>query len=994
MLLRVAAALVLTVGAVAAVLMQMASGLLRSAQAEDRATYDMGALTGLPPRLFSDSDVVGAYGAWRDSAVIVDQDGREQLDESLLSLVTSLVTWHVRLDLALMAAVAVLLHWLLRCSLTPGRRHWAVRLPLLYLAADLLETAWTRWLTPQLLGAEPVTSTWATQVLPVLSLVKWVVLVGTLAVAVLGHLASQRRFGPVSAWGRRIWAVRVQAAAVLVLTVMIALPIPGPMDQVPDLLRSAHDHGWRSASFLLPSLALGALAVMVWASGLLVVSVLEVRRAGTGADEEPNGVGAESARAGWLRSRRRWLVLFAVLLVVAGLLKWAFGGLEASWGVFAGPVLLGVALLLDAALHHLDYHVHEDRSAAHRWRVDCQDAPSVEWCVGVLAAGVLAVAGLGAVRAYGVLVLLQEGDPGRPVHPGAVGWLWFGVLGSTVVPLLVLGALRWVARQRWRFRLAKVLVLVVGVTACGLGAVALVAPADFGRTLPAHGVVALWLTVLLSLFGWLQWDAERRPPVPLARAVGLGRSPWVLALVALVLLAGRMDDRVGYHSVTRAAPDGAQQELAEAYDAWRTAAEACRGPDGELPLVLVAAPGGGARAAYWTGQVVAALEAGDRCDGGSVFAASGVSGGSVGLAAWTATRDLPRTEARAQLGELVGADALGATVSALLFRDLARAFVPVHLPDRDRAAVEQGVWEETVPGLAEPFLPTTVDPPSDGPWRTRLLLNASDLRHGCKVLVSQLRTRPEGAASTAVTAQACRQHPDPGSPGATTLEAGSVDAADFLDPADCSQAATDTRDIDTRDTDTRGANLTLAAASLLSARFPYVSPPGLLTHCPEAADRGPERLFVADGGYLENSGLHTLLALWHDLAPLVAADERVRPVVVLAENHYRSDAALRSGNRVRELTAPPQADRTTLVGSVALEQWVAARFPGDWYVVAPTTRPAVSAPLGWSLSEAARTGLDCELPRELAAGPVEEQLCVGGSRPSDPVVGDLVDRLG
>lgn len=94
---------------------------------------------------------------------------------------------------------------------------------------------------------------------------------------------------------------------------------------------------------------------------------------------------------------------------------------------------------------------------------------------------------------------------------------------------------------------------------------------------------------------------------------------------------------------------------------------------------------------------------------------------------------------------------------------------------------------------------------------------------------------------------------------------------------------------------------------------------------------GAERLFVADGGYLENSGRHTVLALWEDLEPLIGEKTAgkgptVVPIAVLVENHYRSAAALESGARVRELTGPPQADRAALVRSQPLEQALAADF--------------------------------------------------------------------
>lgn len=1047
-MLRLAAALLLTCGVVAVSLTTTASALLRSAQAEDQAAYDMDALVGLPPVPARDTDVVAALEAWRNSAVTVDQAGRETVDPALLDLVSSFVTWHVWLDaLFIVPSVTLLLAWLLRRCLVRRSAAWWLGIPLAYLVLDLAETLWTGWLVGHLLdGGEPVTSSWATAVLPVLTLLKWTVLASALLVALLASLARPRRFVGVRRGLRRLWAVRVQAVVCLVFGVLIAAPLSGPLDQIPDLLRSAHDRGWLSASFLVPTAVLGGLAALLWSTGMLVVAALRAHPEAPdpedetlpdpAPDPEPTpeptpettvpqpDVPAWSWRA-WFRTRRRWLVLLGVVAVLAAVVL-ALDDLQPSYGVLALPLLLLAGLLLDLLLDRLGHRVAERSSAAHRWRVGPQDAGPVEWWVDLFAAAMLAIGGLGAVRAYGVLVLLQVGDPARPVHPGAVEWLVFGVVMSTVAPVAAFAGLRWLARREGRFRVARVLLAAVGVPAWAAGVAAVVWPAEVGRVLEAHGVVALWLCLVVSLFGLLQWDAERSEPIPLARALGLGRSPWIACVLLVPLLASQLDGRVGYHATTlrtdgsAEAATGAQLSMGQAYRQWLAAAQECRGAEAtELPLVLVAAPGGGARAAYWTTEVMSALEDRDACGGGTVFAASGVSGGSVGLATWAATRDLEPDDAREQLTDLVGSDALDATVAGLLFRDLTRAFVPVHLQGRDRAAVEQRVWVDAVPGLAESFLPDATAAPAG--WDPLLLLNASDLASGCKVLLSQVRVLPAVAADASQddvgsgqrVSGACRQHPDPSVREASTLEAGTVDGALFLDPAAC---PADDSEVGSDDID-------LAAASLLSARFPYVSPLGVLTRCelPGGAGggtgndgKGPtprEHLFVGDGGYLENTGLHSLLALWNDLEPYVrTGDPRVRPVVVLVENHYRSAASLRSRDRLGELTAPPQADRATLVGSAALEQVVAAEFKDRWFVVAPHTRPSLAAPLGWSLSQAARTALDCELPVELsgadpgtatetgaateAYAPPDVELCTEGRRPTDEEVGELVGLMG
>ena len=1079
---RVVAALWLTGAVVAGVLMVSVTSLLKSAQADQQAAYGMGTLTGFTWSPTKDDHVVAAFTAWQAAGTEGGQT--DQGTYPVLELVQSLVLWHVRLDAFLVVpAVTVALWWMLRRSLTRRSAWWPFAIALTYAVLDWTETWVTGRLASEVLvpGAT-VAENGMTHLLPPLTMAKWLVLLGGLLVALLASLSADRPLRGVRRGLLHLWAVRVHVTAFLVFGLLVGAPVPGPMDQIPDLLRSAHDGGWNSWAFALPTLVLAGLATLMWASGLLVVGVLRATPRGPDpvwwpwvlhrgrahavagewlarAPAETGGFRAwwrsdarwwrratrwwrSDARAWrgatWWRTRGPWLVLL-VVSVVAAVGTWSIDALQPSRGVFAVPVLLAAGLVLDLLLHRLRHRVPRERSAAVRFRVGPEDADAVEWWTAFLVAGVLAVGGLGAVRAYGVLVLLQVGDPSRDVHPGAVEWLLFGVATSTVVPIAVCLLLTWLARRprrstgpdgcRGRFALARGLVLVLTLTAWGLGVWTFLEPQVVGPALGAHGVVALWLAVVVSVLGLLQWRAEAVDAIPLARAFGLGRTPWIAFLLLVPVVVSVLDDRVGYHATTLQSSDDAKEgagtgeerpSLEDAFAAWQARVRQCRPGATEVPLVLVAAPGGGARAAYWTTRVMAGLQAEDSCGGDSVFAASGVSGGSVGLAMWEATRELSvaegddgQEEAYDQLTALVGPDALDATMAALLFRDVPRGFVPVHLPGHDRAAVEQGVWVDAVPGLADPFLPDDpLDASGDG-WDPLLLLNGSDLGSGCKVLMSQARVLPPGAGdgdSSERAASACRQHPDTTPQRTTTLEAGGVDGALFLDPADCREESAE-REVD------------LAAAALLSARFPYVSPLGVLTRCGAEPSEGRaprEHLFVGDGGYLENTGLHSLLALWNDLEPLVRSTWRqpgdpapqpgdapeVVPVVVMVENHSRSRAVLRSPDRLGELSAPPRADRASLVASVALEQVVAAEFGryervegdagvrlGRWFVLAPHTRPSLSAPLGWSLSEAARDALDCEVPAALPVEGFRDEDCPGDARPSDQRADELVDLM-
>ena len=125
--------------------------------------------------------------------------------------------------------------------------------------------------------------------------------------------------------------------------------------------------------------------------------------------------------------------------------------------------------------------------------------------------------------------------------------------------------------------------------------------------------------------------------------------------------------------------------------AWRRWVDVSRSVSA-VPLVLVAAEGGGIRAAYWTARALdCAIDAdydscgfvpeGDPGDPGSIFAASGVSGGSLGLVAYDAS---VRGREQGNWADVrLGDDFVAATGAWMLFADLPNALIKLDFePDR------------------------------------------------------------------------------------------------------------------------------------------------------------------------------------------------------------------------------------------------------------------------------------------------------------------------
>lgn len=273
------------------------------------------------------------------------------------------------------------------------------------------------------------------------------------------------------------------------------------------------------------------------------------------------------------------------------------------------------------------------------------------------------------------------------------------------------------------------------------------------------------------------------------------------------------------HAVDPAGWRESRPELAEHFRQWMG-----RHRPGE-PVYFVAVAGGASRAAFWGGMVLGQLEDHARSSGRrfaeNLFLLSGISGGSLGAAAFVSVLaaepgDRPVTP---RLKALLENDFLAPVVGAMLFPDLAQRFLPVFDAVRatDRSLALEEAWVADWRALVGPahqaagwWAGPLTAPYGNGDRRLpSLVLNTVRLEDGQRMLQSNLRFELP-------------------------------DAFDLLD------ARFDTR------------HLTLAGAVHNSARFPYVSPAGVVSLPAGADGRRPRWGRLGDGGYHEGSGAATL----------------------------------------------------------------------------------------------------------------------------------------
>lgn len=620
---------------------------------------------------------------------------------------------------------------------------------------------------------------------------------------------------------------------------------------------------------------------------------------------------------------------------------------------------------------------------------DGGDIPALERLaqvsIGMLIAAIL---GLVAVPALGFLLLshIDSGDLPRLIDPTA------DTPESSPAAIAL-----------------DVAMVLMGAAAVGY---ATLAPTSFADLMGPIGATVLLLTAWGMMLGGVILSFQRRQPLRIFRQFGLRGTP-VLSLTAIciavvtILFAdprlhavrvlpsasekqqtenadGEPEPADAEDSVTAIAEEAGTansadprftEALEQRFDEWLALpTEECESTS-VRPMILVAAAGGGGRAAYWTVESLKTLrEYGGGCLQGAIFAASGISGGSVGLVVdqQEASDDPESAAATNAIKDLVGPAPLSRVVTALLAGDMVAGLTGARISDLsgswlDRAGHLETAWAEATAKRGSN--PSSLDLPFNTaatPGQPFLILNSADAVSGCRVSVVQL----DIAASSDPYAWASRLTPD--ACGRTDLGAGYALAFDEVWPG-CS------------------GQLRWSTAALLSARFPYVTPAGWMPVSdsePCAGDvsapdqDGKPQAQLVDGGYSDDSGLAAIADLLPELLPLIAEHNAqsaapILPVVVYLKNDrgFELDATVKqlaaevlvplAALDARSLQNREAAWLQRIADSLETIHASGANDPENGspntsrvVVMSPDTVPTPIPPLGWTLSEFSRVVLE------------------------------------
>ncbi|MDQ6715998.1 MAG: hypothetical protein M3Z83_07805, partial [Actinomycetota bacterium] len=886
------------------------------------------------------------------------------------------------------------------------------------------------------------------------SAAKWVLTLGVALFVVWKGFTPAGR-AAVGTWRLAFYKQRFSILAVLPIAI---LSIPGGsdlLDQMPDVQRRwlRDGHGALHALFAV-------VAIILVTVGLLLMGRM---RSSAVWRRTPESVQAE--RPALLR-----LGLVAPGIVVVGMLwlwvrgsgtPWAMPGLNpARTAVFlAVPI---VVMLASWVIRHSLAARGTPRGAG--WFVPAlhsvpteEEKRAIVLAGDIIAVSAMLVAGLSFVRSFTSVVALGA--------VGLIDWSWWGAvawLAGVGVAILAWPICRWTFAvvthetegpvgeaeddlRRWFRGLSsmdrtRVLFtpssplpqnesLRLGALVVGVALFFVVG--SFGWVGDFFGVIGTALLALLAaslVIGGSVVAVQDRlaPELFWFRWIRASSLPITTLLVVTVVWTSGMGSNIDVHGVRglvstsepRSDP-ALRPSLLDAVGDWVTAGVGCghevtaAGQRYRLrPMLLLAAEGGGIRAAYWTAGSVDLLRgtAAAGADGKVSWATGnpenicaralfggGASGGAVGLAV---ARFSGTDSARARVVAMSGPNALASATTGLFVRDTAYAATGVPFfggpatPANtttgprwlDRGGLIEVSWERTS-GLGTPFLPDVTDPA----WRSAtgaLVLNSTRVADGCRMWVSQLRLATAGVG-------------DCDSP---TMPSGhTTDLLASLSNGTAGRTMTPT--------DRCLGPITAATGALLASRFPFVTPSGVLGPCAGQ----PEQQLV-DGGYVENTGLATILDLaptWLSevqrrnavaLAGVAPVKEILVPVVVYLDNGTGGDLVKDAPSQTSEILVP---STTTGVAKAALldapalltgaERAIAAASlfgagaasPPDaelisqidtWrgsavVVVHQSTFPAVTAPLGWVLSGQSMETMDRALAQQArstdTAGAVE-----------------------
>lgn len=448
------------------------------------------------------------------------------------------------------------------------------------------------------------------------------------------------------------------------------------------------------------------------------------------------------------------------------------------------------------------------------------------------------------------------------------------------------------ARFMWRKQRLWIAIRIVMLTL--VFGVVYLSPVDFPQWIGATAVI-------ISAFGfWL---------VIISMSTILEHYFHAPLLLALIILAGVFSFFNNNHQIRSITSVPNQRtELEKHFLQWAKARS--HGND-TFPVFLIASEGGGIRSAYWTSRVLSLAQEQNPDFKNHVFALTGVSGGSLGVAMFAGSIRYPELSDSVfseRFERFSRMDFLAPVSAWAVYPDMLQRFLPFPVQAFDRAKALEYSWEEAwmdcFPELPSNFMKAGFLEQLDvqqHPQLPAVILNTTHVESGNRCLISNVKLPV--------------QH--------------FFNAHQLFDIA--------------------GHDVPVSTAISCSSRFPFITPPAAVTD-----STGKRWGHLVDGGYFENLGSATLLEMYFSVRK-VAQKHRipVKFVLMLIRNTH-SDMEQVALPGFYEIIAPPYTfariwQKSGLLGIRTTEKFMLEN--GDEILNIQLNRSQGDLlPLGWSLS--------------------------------------------
>ncbi|MBN2618792.1 MAG: patatin-like phospholipase family protein [Spirochaetales bacterium] len=327
------------------------------------------------------------------------------------------------------------------------------------------------------------------------------------------------------------------------------------------------------------------------------------------------------------------------------------------------------------------------------------------------------------------------------------------------------------------------------------------------------------------------------------------------------------------------------------------------------PTVFILSEGGGIRAAYWSSSLLAGITNNIEGFNNFIYGISGVSGGTFGATVYLSllnNKNIDTKDYERIVKKVVGKDYLSPVIAAMFTRGVLQLLLPVPIQSFDHAKVFERVWEEF---WEKETNSSQFKQPIESLWEgdgytPSLFINITRVENGIPFSIGSLKLKN------------------------TLIE--DLYSYNYLE---------------------QNKSFKVSTASLLSARFPYVGPAGIL-HSPTN-----EVLGLVDGGYFDNSGANTIY-------DIIMEAKIKNPIVIYITNNNETLDLSKSGKSLfYQLMAPiytmvQTRDAHTFNSLNKLETLVNT-LDGNFYTFSLDNNSLTNkAPLGWALSNTAQNEIN------------------------------------